>query len=143
MPDPRLLLAQPGVAAATFTTSQLLTLQTFDVAVRLGTFKAAAHRLNQTVSAVSHRIKSLEHALGVELFVRGHRAVHPTLEGQSLAAATGRAFAELARGVPPVGSRSGRQRLRLKGFPLFASAWLALPQSIHTLILSLKLPIAS
>jgi hypothetical protein len=27
--------------------------------VRLGTFKAAAHRLNLTVSAVSHRIKSL------------------------------------------------------------------------------------
>jgi len=32
--------------------------------VRLDTFKAAAHRLNLTVSAVSHRIKSLEHARG-------------------------------------------------------------------------------
>ena len=67
MPGPHLRLAQPGVAAATFTTSQLLALQAFDVAVRLGTFKAAAHRLNLTVSAVSHRIKSLERALGVEL----------------------------------------------------------------------------
>ena len=124
MPGPRLRSAQPGVAAATFTTSQLIALQAFDVAVRLGTFKAAAHRLNLTVSAVSHRIKSLECARGVELFVRGHREVHRTLEGRSLAAATGRAFAELARGVPPVGSRSGRQRLRLKVFPLFASAWL-------------------
>jgi LysR family transcriptional regulator, glycine cleavage system transcriptional activator len=124
MPGPRPRSAQPGVAAATFTTSQLLALQAFDVAVRLGSFKAAAHRLNLTLSAVSHRIKNLERALGVKLFVRGHRAVHPTLEGRSLAAATGRAFAELVRGVPPAGSRSGRQRLRLKVFPLFASAWL-------------------
>src|SRR5262245_50047140 len=116
---------QPTLAAATFKASQLLALQAFDIAVRLGTFKAAAHSLNLTVSAISHRIKSLENTLGVELFVRGHRAVYPTADGRSLAAATGRAFAELARGVPPVGSRSGRQRLRLKVFPLFASACLS------------------
>jgi DNA-binding transcriptional LysR family regulator len=121
---PRVRSAEPAIAAATFRTSQLLALQAFEVAVRLGTFKAAAHRLNLTVSAVSHRIKSLERTLGVELFVREHRGVHPTADGRSLAATTGRAFAELARGVPPVGSRSGRQRLRLKVFPLFASAWL-------------------
>jgi DNA-binding transcriptional LysR family regulator len=124
MPGRRVRSAGPPIAAATFKTSQLLALQAFDVAVRLGTFKAAAHRLNLTVSAVSHRIKNLERTLGVELFVRGHRAVHPTADGRSLAAATGRAFAELARGVSALGSRSGRQRLRLKVFPLFASAWL-------------------
>jgi DNA-binding transcriptional LysR family regulator len=124
MPGPPLRSARPAIAAATFTTSQLLALQAVDVAVRLGTFKAAAHRLNLTVSAVSHRIKSFERTLGVELFVRGHRAVHPTQDGRSLVAATGRAFAELGRGVPPVGSSLGRQRLRLKVFQLFASAWL-------------------
>jgi DNA-binding transcriptional LysR family regulator len=58
------------------------------------------------------------------LFVRNHRAVEPTAEGRALAAATGRAFAELARADLPVGSMPGRQRLKLKVFPLFASAWL-------------------
>ncbi len=53
-----------------------------------------------------------------------HRAVHPTPQGKALAAATGRAFAELARAAPAGRRRPGRQRLKLKVFPLFASAWL-------------------
>ncbi|HJQ55786.1 MAG TPA: LysR substrate-binding domain-containing protein [Vineibacter sp.] len=116
--------ASPRIAAATLKGPQLLSLQAFDVAVRLGSFKATAHALNLTPSAVSHRIKNLEQSLGVALFVRGHRAVRPTVSGKALAAATGRAFAELARVGAPDERKPGRQRLRLKVFPLFASAWL-------------------
>jgi DNA-binding transcriptional LysR family regulator len=114
----------PTIAAAALKAPQLLSLQAFDVAVRLGSFKATARALNLTASAVSHRIKNLEQGLGVALFVRSHRAVSPTVAGKALAAATGRAFAELARVGAANGRRPGRQRLKLKVFPLFASAWL-------------------
>jgi DNA-binding transcriptional LysR family regulator len=121
----RLLQAvQPAIAAATLKPSQLLALQAFEVAFRLGSFKTSAQSLNLSPSAVSHRIRNLEQALGVALFVRTHRAVHPTAEARILAAATGRAFAELARVGSPAVGRPGRQRLRLKVVPMFASAWL-------------------
>jgi DNA-binding transcriptional LysR family regulator len=120
----RLRSAAPRIAAATLKPAQLLALQAFDVAVRLGSFKDTAHTLNISASAVSHRIRNLEQALGVALFVRNHRAIEPTPEGRALAATTGRAFAELARADLPAGKTPGRQRLKLKVFPLFASAWL-------------------
>lgn len=118
----RLLQArQPQAAAAALRPSQLLALQAFEVAVRAGSFKLAAQALNLSASAVSHRIRNLEQALGLTLFVRTHRAVRPTADGKRLAAATGRAFVELARAGSPAGGASGR-RLRLKVLPLFASA---------------------
>jgi DNA-binding transcriptional LysR family regulator len=121
----RLLRAvEPRIAAATLKTSQLLALQAFDVAVRAGSFKVAAERLNLSPSAVSHRILNLELALGVRLFVRGHRSVALTADGKRLAAATGKAFAELAREGTPAAGKAGRQRLRLKVLPMFGSAWL-------------------
>jgi DNA-binding transcriptional LysR family regulator len=112
------------VPAAKLRPALLLALQAFDVAVRCGSFKATAHALNLSPSAISHRIRSLEHALGLRLFIRTHRAVHPSREGRALAATTGRAFAELTRASASAGASQGRQRLRLKVFPLFASAWL-------------------
>jgi len=120
----RVQSAPSRIAAATLKAPQLLSLQAFDVAVRLGSFKATARALNLTASAISHRIKNLEQGLGAALFVRSHRAIHPTIAGKALAAVTGRAFAELARVGEPDHRRAGRQRLRLKVFPLFASAWL-------------------
>jgi DNA-binding transcriptional LysR family regulator len=123
---PRRLLqaVQPAIAATTLKPSQLLALQAFDVAVRTGSFKTTAQLLNLSASAVSHRIRNLEQALGVALFVRTHRAIHPTADGKILATATGRAFAELARAGSPAPGKPGRQRLRLKVLPMFASAWL-------------------
>jgi DNA-binding transcriptional LysR family regulator len=121
---PRLLRAVPPLPAATMLKpALLLSLQAFDAAVRLGSFRAAADALHLTPSAVSHRISNLERMLGDGLFTRGHRAVQPTPTGRALAAATGRAFAELVRATAPVTSE-GRQRLRVAVQPLFASAWL-------------------
>jgi LysR family transcriptional regulator, glycine cleavage system transcriptional activator len=118
----RLRPCRSDIAAVSLKTSQLLALQAFDVAVRLGSFKAAALALNLSASAISHRVRHLEQAMGVNLFTRTHRAVHPTAAGKSLALSTGRAFAELARSGTT--GPSGRRRLRMKAFPLFASAWL-------------------
>ena len=102
----------------------LLALQAFDAAVRLGSFKATAAALHLTPSAVSHRIGTLERALGESLFTRAHRQVQPTAIGKRLATATGRAFAELARSAAPAEAVAGHRRLRLGVLPYFASAWL-------------------
>jgi len=42
----------------------LLSLQAFDAAVRLGSFRDAAEALHITPSAISHRIRNLEKAMG-------------------------------------------------------------------------------
>lgn len=49
---------------------------------RLGSFTAAAERLYTTQPAVSARMRELESALGVKLFVRVGRGVQLTLEGR-------------------------------------------------------------
>jgi DNA-binding transcriptional LysR family regulator len=116
--------ARPLPAAAGLTPAVLLALQAFEAAVRLGSFKAAAAALHLSASAVSHRIRNLERALGERLFTRAHRAVLPTRAGTALAATTGRAFADLLRAAAPAESAPGRRRLRLAAAPPFASAWL-------------------
>lgn len=60
-------------------------LQAFHWIVRLGSFAAAAERLNTTQSTISTRIRSLEQALDVELFDRTHRTVRLTAAGKTLA----------------------------------------------------------
>jgi DNA-binding transcriptional LysR family regulator len=123
--SPRLLrAARPAPAAANLKSTFLLSLQAFEAAVRLGSFRAAATALHLSPSAVSHRIRNLEQALGDRLFIRAHRAVRPTRAGVTLAATTGRAFADLVRATTPAASASGQRRLRLAVAPPFASAWL-------------------
>jgi len=102
----------------------LLSLQAFDAAVRLQSFKGAASALHLTPSAISHRIRNLEMMVGGPLFKRKHRAVQVTAAGRALAAATGRAFAELLRAAEPLTGAQATARLRLSVSPLFASAWL-------------------
>ena len=53
---------------------------------RLGTFEAAAKRLNTTQPAVSARVRELERVLGVPLFSRRGRRMQLTIEGRSLIA---------------------------------------------------------
>jgi DNA-binding transcriptional LysR family regulator len=56
-------------------------LQVFCVAARHRSFKLAADELYLTPSAVSHQMKELEKALGVDLFVRRPRALELTAAG--------------------------------------------------------------
>lgn len=122
---PRFLqAAQPLPAASRLRPTLLLSLQAFDTAVRLGSFKEAAEALHLTPSAISHRIRNLEKAMGGALFVRAHRTVQVTAAGRALARATGRAFGELVRATAPLAGLEASRRLRLSVSPLFASAWL-------------------
>lgn len=123
--SPRFLQAiRPLPAASRLKPALLLSLQAFDTAVRLGSFKDAAEALHLTPSAISHRISNLERAMGGALFVRAHRTVRVTPAGRALAIATGRAFGELTRATTPLAGLEASRRLRLSVSPLFASAWL-------------------
>lgn len=55
----------------------------FEAAGRLGSFIAAAGELSVTQAAISQRIGQLEARLGVRLFLRKHRGVALTVEGEA------------------------------------------------------------
>lgn len=59
-------------------------LETFYWAAKLGSFTAAAEKLNSTPSTVSMRIQELERELGVVLFDRAQRVARPTELGRDL-----------------------------------------------------------
>ena len=52
-------------------TTHLKSLQALELAVRTGSFKAAAETLGITPAAIGQRIRSLEDYLGTDLLVRG------------------------------------------------------------------------
>lgn len=73
----------------------LAALETFYWIVRLGTFHAAATRLNISQPAVSARIRELETSLGLELFDRVGRSVRPTPQGRKVYDCAGRILGEV------------------------------------------------
>lgn len=58
--------------------------ETFLWVARLGSFSAAAERLNTTQAAISNRIATLERDLGIQLFERDARCVRLTALGQQV-----------------------------------------------------------
>jgi DNA-binding transcriptional LysR family regulator len=123
--DDRIMKAvEARPAALGLPPAQLLALQAFEAAFRLGSFRAAAESLHLTPSAVSHRIRSLEALIGDPLFTRAHRAVTPTLAGRTLAGATGRAFTELGRAMARKDAAPAKARLRVAVARSFETAWL-------------------
>ena len=65
--------------------SEMLSEQAFemiDIVARVGSFTAAANKLNKVPSAVSYAIKQIEDDLGVILFERHHRSVSLTPAGE-------------------------------------------------------------
>ncbi len=73
----------------------LRALQSFEAALRHGSFSAAARELNVTHGAVSRAVQALETHLGARLLVRGPSGVVPSAAGARLAAEVGPAFARL------------------------------------------------
>src|SRR5260370_42093659 len=93
---PRLLRAARSLPAASrLKPALLLSLQAFDAAVRLNSFKAAAEALHLTPSAVSHRIRNLEKTIGGPPFPPQPRAAHNTPARPPLSPPPRRPLAEL------------------------------------------------
>ncbi|MCX9158433.1 LysR substrate-binding domain-containing protein [Niveibacterium sp. 24ML] len=101
----------------------LASLEAFDAAARLGSFLAAAEALAITPSAVSHRIRALETALGLRLFERRHRSIVLTETGATYHAAIGPAIDALAHATARL-QGEGHRSLALSVAPAFGRAWL-------------------
>jgi len=79
-------------------------LYSFEAAARLGSFTRAAEELGVSQAAVSYAVRGLEESLGTSLFLRRHRRVTLTAEGE-------RFFADVAMGLAHIrGSALALQR---------------------------------
>ena len=62
----------------------LTNFETLGWIARLGSFTAAAERLNTTQPAISGRVRELESSLGLKLFHRQGRRMELTIQGREL-----------------------------------------------------------
>lgn len=102
----------------------------FEAAARLLSFKDAAEELRLTPSAVSRHIRSLEQALGVELFERGFRQVQLTEKAQPYARRLTDAFKVITDATDDISVYGPARRRRQKRVTLsinatFMNLWLA------------------
>lgn len=107
-------------------------LHTFLEIIRLGSFAAAANKLNATQSTVSARIQELESELGVALFDRSQRKIAVTSKGRELIGYAERALelhAEISHHITPRQMLSGVVRVGVA--ELVAMTWL--PAFVATL----------
>ncbi|MEM1378991.1 MAG: transcriptional regulator GcvA [Pseudomonadota bacterium] len=99
-------------------------LRAFEAAARTGSFKEAADILNVSQSAVSHQIKKLEEALGIELFQRKPRSVQLTDAGREYYPFVEHAFAHIAEGTRLISQRLRDDVLTVQTYSTFAVRWL-------------------
>lgn len=103
--------------------SHLKSLQALELAVRTGSFAAAADRLAITPAAVGQRVKALEDYLGFELILRGRAGIRPT-------AALVKAIPHLSSGFAAIEAAAGLldmqrpQELHIAAVPDLADLWL-------------------
>src|SRR5471032_2241123 len=101
-------------------------LRAFEVAARLGSFKAAATELHVTHGAVSQHVRLLEEWLGAPLFERHNRRVVLTPAARAYLAEIGPAFEQVAAATARYGYVGGGSPrvLRVNGPATFALRWL-------------------
>lgn len=102
----------------------LPTLEAFDAAARHQSFKEAAAELGLTPSAVSHRIKALEHFIGQPLFLRLNREIQLTREGKTYFRAIRRGFGQLTQATQKVKGANPQRELRISAVPIIANHWI-------------------
>ena len=108
----------------------LRSLQAFEAAARLGSFKAAAAELHVTPTAISHQIRLLEETCGHRLFQRHPRPPVLTGAGARLYPALRDGFDALVGAVEGMAESGAPIPLRVTSPNAFASRWLVprLPQ---------------
>lgn len=103
---------------------QLGRLHTFEVAARHTSFADAASELALTPSAVSHRISQLEGELKISLFIRSHRKVILTEEGERIFAAMSTSLDYLNREIESIRNQGCSGRLTVYCRSSIAHSWL-------------------
>ena len=102
----------------------LSTLRVFEAAARLESFSRAADEISVTHGAVSHQIRSLEHALGTALFLRNGRRVALTSAGRHFAERVRAALQDIAEAAQFVRRSEGDRAVSVSMLPSFAARWL-------------------
>jgi len=102
----------------------LSALRAFESAARYCSFTKAADELCVTQSAVSRQIRYLEDRLGVVLFVRGHRSLSITPEGERYFEDLSGLFRQMAWATERLTKKSRQELLQLHCHTTFADRWL-------------------
>ncbi len=101
-------------------------LRAFESAARHLSFTRAGAELFVTQTAISHQIKLLEGYLGRPLFVRGHRALTLTVDGQAWASELREIFGRLEQANRRLRARPAAERpvVAVSVIPSFGAGWL-------------------
>jgi LysR family transcriptional regulator, glycine cleavage system transcriptional activator len=102
----------------------LMSARAFEAAARHLSFQGAAEELHVTPSAISHRVRSLESFLGVELFRRNYRGVALTAEGHAYLTKLQLAFDEIAVATAEIRQGKLKGRFALGATSAFLSRWM-------------------
>ncbi len=101
----------------------LKSLQAFEAAARLSSFSLAAKELHVTHSTISHHVKGLEKALGVNLFLRKNRRVVLTSSGEMLLPVLKQSFDRISATLDTIKSGGKSEPLHITLTPSFANKW--------------------
>ena len=104
--------------------SSLASLATFEAAARHGSFTLAAAELGVTQAAISRQIKRLESDLNTRLFVRSHRKVELTVQGQLLATVMTEAFGRVAETIEAIRQPMADDTVTVGATLAFSHFWL-------------------
>jgi len=102
----------------------LIALAAFEAAARHLSLTKAADELNVTPGAVSKQVRMLEEELGIPLFLRRHRAIELTREGETLAAAMREGFERMASAFRQIKSLGGQPVATIGCTMAMAQLWL-------------------
>lgn len=102
----------------------LTALAAFEAAARHPSFTLAAEELGVTQAAVSRQIRRLEEDLDARLFVRAHRGVELTVQGQLLSKVTTEAFERMARTIEAIRRPASGDVVTVGATLAFAHFWL-------------------
>jgi len=102
----------------------LAALRAFEATARLMSVREAAEHLGVSASAVSHRLRKLEDAIGVKLFHRLNRRLMLTDAGAVYLSRVAPAFDALRAATAEIAERSAAHSLALTAPPSFAEIWL-------------------
>lgn len=102
----------------------LRSLQAFEAAARLGSFKSAAAELHVTPTAISHQVRLLERTCGLRLFQRHPTPLELTGAGANLYPRVRDGFDILVSAMASMAESGKQAPLRVTSPNAFASRWL-------------------
>lgn len=106
------------------TVPSLNALFAFEAAARLGSFSRAADELNVTQAAISYSIRRLETFIGCPLFMREHRHIELTENGERLYNDVSIGLGHIARSIDGIRDIRAGQHVTLSVSTAFATYWM-------------------